>query len=47
MFSEILQIICITFVTIGIVIEIKRKAHWGYIFLTIAGWLAFISEKLR
>lgn len=43
----ILQIACIICVSIGLVVEIKKKAHWGYIFLTLAGWLAFLSEKLR
>jgi len=43
----ILQIGCIICVLGGIVYEVKTKAHWGYIFLTLAGWLAFLSEKIR
>jgi len=37
----------ILFVLAGVFIEVKRKAHWGYILITLAGWLAFVGEKLR
>jgi len=37
----------ILFVLVGIIFEVKRKARFGYILLTLAGWLAFVGEKLR
>lgn len=41
------QLLAVVLLSGGIYIEIRQKAHLGFILITVGSFLAFLSEKLR